>query len=193
MKTDIRGYSIYKPNKTGNGAAAQFNPDSELRCIWMEMASQTGSRDFDWENKIVFKLGHSDLLQMIFILQLVRTSKYIDLLRCAPTEYDEWIIKEMADSKGNLLNIFHADRNTGNTSSLTIRGNAHKYGGGFRVKLYKKFSDGKVLTHQIGITPAETLGILYVLEKPLKALVVPGDKPRRPAYSNSYKEEGYNE
>jgi hypothetical protein len=192
VKTDIKGYSIYKPNKTGKGAAAQFNPDSDLRCIWMEMASQAGDRDFNWDNKIVFKLGHSDLLQMIYTLQLVRTSKYIDFLRCAPSDYDEWILKEMADNKGNLLNIFHADRNTGNTSSLTIRGNSASYGGGFRVKLYKKFSDGKVLTHQIGITPPEALGILYVLEKPLKALSSPAPSSRT-TYSNSYKDDSYNE
>jgi len=185
MKTDIKGYSIYKPNKTGKGAAAQFNPDSDLRCIWMEMASQAGARDFNWENKIVFKLGHSDLLQMIFVLQLTRTSKYIDLLRCAPTEYDEWILKEMADGKGNLLNIFHADRNTGNTSSLTIKGNSASYGGGFRIKLYKKFADGRTLNHQIGVSPPEALGILYVLEKPLKALYQTEEKQRNVTYSAS--------
>jgi len=58
-------FNIYKPlQKEGMGAALQFSYDANKRAIFLEAAQQKGVKltigskeQFDWENKIVFKIG----------------------------------------------------------------------------------------------------------------------------------------
>lgn len=69
-------YNIYKPlSKEGAGAALQFSYDAEKQGIFLEAARQKGARlpigdknQFDWENKIVFKLGTTDVGQILLLL-----------------------------------------------------------------------------------------------------------------------------
>lgn len=66
-------YNVYKPLKKDDaGAALQFSYDSNKRAIFLEAASQKGpkltigSKDqFDWEGKIVFKIGVADIGKML--------------------------------------------------------------------------------------------------------------------------------
>lgn len=66
-------WNVYKPlKKECAGAAFQFSYDSQKRAIFLEAASQKGpkleigSKDqFDWDNKIVFKIGVADIAKML--------------------------------------------------------------------------------------------------------------------------------
>jgi len=66
-------YNIYKPlKKEGAGAALQFSYDPDRRAIFLEAANQKGpkleigSKDqFDWDGKIVFKIGVADVAKML--------------------------------------------------------------------------------------------------------------------------------
>ena len=165
MKSSVYGYSIYKPTKKNTGAALQFNPANDCSFVFLEIASQDDGQSFDWENKIVFKLNINDMILIIDCLNIIRTTKFKDLLKAAPTEYDEWMLNEMPDNKGALLSIFHVDKKNRATASLTIKPNSSKYGGGFLLGLYKKFEDGNSNNHNINISPPEALGIVYTLEK----------------------------
>lgn len=68
-------YNLYKPlQKEGMGAALQFSYDAYKRAIFLEAANQKGvkleigSKDqFDWQNKIVFKIGTADISQMLVV------------------------------------------------------------------------------------------------------------------------------
>lgn len=66
-------YNIYKPLKKDDaGAALQFSFDSFKRAVFLEAARQRGPKltigskeQFDWENKIVFKIGVADVAKML--------------------------------------------------------------------------------------------------------------------------------
>lgn len=68
-------YNIYKPlSKEGAGAALQFSFDSNKQAIFLEAARQQGARleigskdQFDWENKIVFKIGTADIGEILLL------------------------------------------------------------------------------------------------------------------------------
>ncbi len=75
-------YNIYKPlMKEGMGAALQFSYDAGKQAVYLEAARQIGAKleigskeQFDWTNKIVFKLGVTDVGQ----LSLLFTGKKLD-------------------------------------------------------------------------------------------------------------------
>tara|TARA_S200002703_G_scaffold142568_1_gene135050 strand:+ start:1201 stop:1689 length:489 start_codon:yes stop_codon:yes gene_type:complete len=66
-------WNVYKPlRKDDAGAALQFSYDPTKRAIFLEAARQKGpkleigSKDqFDWDNKIVFKIGTADIAKML--------------------------------------------------------------------------------------------------------------------------------
>ena len=68
-------YNIYKPlQKEGMGAALQFSYDSKKRGIFLEAARQNGVKleigskeQFDWDGKIVFKIGTTDIGRMLML------------------------------------------------------------------------------------------------------------------------------
>jgi len=68
-------YNVYKPLKKENGGAAlQFSYDSQKRAIFLEAASQKGVKlpigdkdQFDWDNKIVFKIGVADIGKLLLL------------------------------------------------------------------------------------------------------------------------------
>lgn len=74
-----KGFMLYKARNDGNGVASQWNmsskkdDDSVKRCVFLEMANQKGKDDkgnanFDWDNKICFKLGESDIGELLAVL-----------------------------------------------------------------------------------------------------------------------------
>lgn len=67
------GFVMYKARNEGNGSASQWNLSSDKDCVFLEMANQKGKNDkgnaiFDWENKIRFKLGDSDIGEILAVL-----------------------------------------------------------------------------------------------------------------------------
>lgn len=68
-KTYSNGYTIYKPNQRGAGGAIRFNLNSEKGAIFVEAAAQSGEKQFDWDSKIIMKLGLSDIGAALATLQ----------------------------------------------------------------------------------------------------------------------------
>jgi len=66
-------WNVYKPlKKDGAGAALQFSYDSFKRAVFLEAAQQKGPKlvigskeQFDWDGKIVFKIGVADIAKML--------------------------------------------------------------------------------------------------------------------------------
>jgi len=62
-------YPIYKPNSRGTGGVIRFGLNRSKAAVFIDAASQSGERQFDWENKITMKWGLSDIGTMLATLQ----------------------------------------------------------------------------------------------------------------------------
>jgi hypothetical protein len=78
---DIKKYSepfmVYRAKNSGDGSASQWSLGSKRDCVFLEMANQKGENDsgnanFDWENKLCFKLGTSDIGEILTVLSGLR-------------------------------------------------------------------------------------------------------------------------
>jgi hypothetical protein len=65
----------YKPTKAGTGAASgwQLSRKEGVPSLWFQMAKQAGNNakgnaTFDWEHKIIFKLGQNDVGEILAVL-----------------------------------------------------------------------------------------------------------------------------
>ena len=72
-----KAYMLYKANNSGSGSASQWNLGSEKDCVFLEMTNQKGKDEkgnasFDWNNKIRFKLGESDIGEIISVLSGIK-------------------------------------------------------------------------------------------------------------------------
>jgi hypothetical protein len=68
-----KAYTIYKPRKSGDGVASRFDYNRETGNLFFEMAEQTdqmknGRPTFNWQEKIVFKLGAQDISDIMLVL-----------------------------------------------------------------------------------------------------------------------------
>jgi hypothetical protein len=68
-KTYTNDYAIYKPNQRGSGGAIRFNLNADKGAIFLDAASQSGEKQFDWDNKIIMKWGLSDIGSVLALLQ----------------------------------------------------------------------------------------------------------------------------
>lgn len=75
--TDVKQYSepfmVYRAKNSGDGSASQWSLGSKKNCVFLEMANQKGNNEkgnanFDWENKLPFKLGESDIGEILAVL-----------------------------------------------------------------------------------------------------------------------------
>jgi len=71
-------YQVYKNYSRGGGGAIQFKiairelkekPGEMLRCMFLECANQIGDKRFGWDNKIVVKLGLTDIGKLKSVLE----------------------------------------------------------------------------------------------------------------------------
>ncbi len=62
-------FSIYKPNKSGRGAAVQFDFNPEKQSVFVEAAPQSGERAFDWNNKVTVKLNVMELAKLLLVFE----------------------------------------------------------------------------------------------------------------------------
>lgn len=62
-------YAIYKPNSRGSGGVIRFGLNRTKGSVFVDAASQSGEKQFDWENKITMKWGLSDLGAALATLQ----------------------------------------------------------------------------------------------------------------------------
>ena len=62
-------YAIYKPNQRGTGGVVRFNLNAEKGAVFVEAASQSGVKQFDWDSKIIMKWRLSDIGAALATLQ----------------------------------------------------------------------------------------------------------------------------
>lgn len=62
-------YAIYKPNSRGSGGVIRFELNRQKGAVFVEAASQSGEKQFDWDNKITMKWGLTDLGEALAVLQ----------------------------------------------------------------------------------------------------------------------------
>ncbi|MEM0475864.1 MAG: hypothetical protein QW343_03655 [Candidatus Norongarragalinales archaeon] len=63
-------FAIYKARRAGGGAALRFDFNPSREAVFIEFAAQRGDaeREFDWENKMVFKLAAADIGKILVVL-----------------------------------------------------------------------------------------------------------------------------
>jgi hypothetical protein len=62
-------HAIYKPNGKGSGGVIRFGLNPDKAAVFVDAASQSGERQFDWENKFTMKWGLADLGAALAVLQ----------------------------------------------------------------------------------------------------------------------------
>ncbi len=62
-------HAIYKPNAKGGGGVIRFGLNPDKAAVFVDAASQSGERQFDWENKVTMKWGLADLGAALSVLQ----------------------------------------------------------------------------------------------------------------------------
>ena len=65
----IKKYQIYKPRKDNNGAASQWSIQAEKNAVFLEISKQTGEKKFDWDKKLIMKLGINDIGSLMSVLE----------------------------------------------------------------------------------------------------------------------------
>jgi hypothetical protein len=169
MKSFPSGAKFYKPTKGKTGSCIQINLKDDYSCAFLEITSQNKEESdpdpFDWDRKIVMKLGNNDIISLIEVFELVRSSEYKYLLRANPAEFDKWMQEMVANSKDKTLcSLFHLDKNKNSSSSLQVKPNGSQYGGGFSIGVNKKTAEGVLISHRINLSPIEAVGVLNCLE-----------------------------
>ncbi|NYZ75188.1 hypothetical protein H0O03_02895 [Candidatus Micrarchaeota archaeon] len=145
-------YSIYKPNKTGSGAAVQFDFNKDKRCVFVEAAKQTtppaGStapHAFDWGNKLVFKLASTDLGKILTVLE--GRLKSVDLFH--------------DPSKGG----YTLAAETKNSTVSLAKGDY-----GFFLKVSSQARDGSVQAINLGVSEDEAAVLRILLAKAVESM-----------------------
>ncbi len=79
---------IYKPNGKLTGSVFQFKLANDDSCMFLECANQIAQKDearpYDWEKKIVVKLGLKDISQLLMYLKLNRPGVPLKLFHKSP-------------------------------------------------------------------------------------------------------------
>ena len=62
-------YAIYKPNGKGTGGVIRFGLNLAKAAVFLDAASQSGERQFDWGNKFTMKWGLADIGSVLSVLR----------------------------------------------------------------------------------------------------------------------------
>ena len=62
-------YAIYKPNGRGTGGVIRLELNRTKGAVFVDAATQSGEKQFDWEQKITMKWGLADLGAVLATLQ----------------------------------------------------------------------------------------------------------------------------
>lgn len=83
-----RDIAIYKANPKQSGSVAQFKIANNNDCMFLECANQNAPMDsnapYDWENKIIVKLGDTDICKMLAYFRLNKPSAALKLYHQSP-------------------------------------------------------------------------------------------------------------
>ena len=138
-------FKVYKPNKTGNGAALQFDFNEEKKSVFVEMAKQTGPQLFDWANKLIFKMAVTDISKLILVLE----------------------------GKMKNIELFHDPSKGGYAVSAETRNSTvsfMKMDRGFYFKLSTQAQGGQVASVAIPLADDEAIILKILLEKAVEKI-----------------------
>jgi len=150
-----RKYSIYKPNKKGNGSAMQFDFNPNRESIFIEAATQKGEQEFDWNNKIVFKLAANDIAKLLTVLE--GKTKTIDLFHepgKSPFAQEKTTASATASTK------------TVKNASLNLARGDH----GFFAKLSQQYADSSVRAISVSISEDEATALRVLFSKAIESI-----------------------
>jgi len=145
---------FYKAKNDGNGAASQWSIGSKKDCIFLEMANQKGkdknnNSRFDWENKIRFKLGESDIGEILAVLVGMQTG-----------------IGPFDQSKNKHRGLFHSSPNKNGNAILYFGKDEN---GRYRIYLSVK-RDGKQTIVQHTISNGEACILSTLLRRAIEVM-----------------------
>ncbi len=138
-------FKVYKPNKTGNGAALQFDFNEEKKSVFVEMAKQTGPQLFDWSNKLSFKMAVTDISKLLLVLE----------------------------AKVKNIELFHDPSKGGYAVSAETRNSTvsfMKMDRGFYFKLSTQAQGGQVASVALPISDDEAIILRILLEKAVEKI-----------------------
>jgi len=136
-------FSVYKANKMLNGSALQLDFNKEKKSVFLEMSKQLAEQKFDWENKLVFKLGEMDIAKILLVLEGKRPG--VDIF------HDPSKAKEGSEARNNTLNV--------------SKGNY-----GFFFKLSQQKLDGSVVSVSCNFSEEEALLAGILLRKAIETM-----------------------
>lgn len=123
-------YNIYKPlAKADAGAALQFSYDPIKGAIFLEATRQQGERlpigdknQFDWSNKIVFKMGVTDVGQLLLVLNGRKTT--VECLHSGQDKAHTSVLKlnkQSGDYDNYCLKLTRTDKTEGSKTTKSVQ------------------------------------------------------------------------
>ena len=96
--------NIYKPNSRQTGAAVQFKMANNDDCMFLECSKQIAPTDsprpYDWENKIIVKLGLPDISKLLLYLKLDKPGAPLKLYHESPAGGNKTVELKYQEFKG---------------------------------------------------------------------------------------------
>ncbi|NUN11186.1 hypothetical protein HUU53_00895 [Candidatus Micrarchaeota archaeon] len=123
MTEEKKRFAVYKPRKTGNGAAVQFDFNEKIGAVFIEASSQNGEQSFDWANKIVFKLSMNDCAKIIAVIEnrLKNADLFHDISKSKHVTETDVKNTTVSISKGDYGYFFKISRQKQDSSLQTIQ------------------------------------------------------------------------
>ncbi len=155
-----KSFQLYKARNDGTGAASQWDLGSKKddddniihHCVFLGMANQKGKDDndnasFDWENKILFKLGETDIGEILAVLVGIKDA-----------------VGPLDTNSGKHKGLFHSNP-TGNAILYFGKDN----NGRFRIHLRVKKNDNKIAVEHT-ITKGEACVLSTLLRRAIEVM-----------------------
>jgi len=113
-------YAIYKPNSRGTGGVVRFGLNRQRAAVFVEAASQSGEKQFDWENKITMKWGLADLGAALAVLQARQPQAKLFHQSEKASTACELAARTEADRAPFLVHVSRQDATTKSVQKVTI-------------------------------------------------------------------------
>lgn len=113
-------YAIYKPNSRGSGGVIRFGLNCAKASVFVDAATQSGEKQFDWENKVTMKWGLSDVGTVLATLQgkLPQAKLFHQSLKA--NSACELISRDDPDRAPFLMTVSRQDANDKSLRKVTI-------------------------------------------------------------------------
>ncbi len=163
-----RKYSIYKANKRGSGAAMQFDFNPNRESVFVEAAVQKSEQEFDWDNKLVLKLGANDIPKLLLVLE--GKSKTVDLFH-EPSKSQfahEKTISALAVTPASEAAVAESAKSVKSVKNASFNLTRSNYG--FFAKLSQQYADSSVRSVSIPISEDEAVTLRVLFSRAIEAI-----------------------